>query len=645
VTKLAAPLQAGAKDLVNDKAGRSSADLTTTDVVRGERAHPPVEPADLARILLIAVSAAALGSGFWGAFGHPNLVGLAVTVVGGYPIFKEAVENIVEHRMTMELSMTIALVSALLIGETFTALLITGFVLAAEVLEHLTVSRGRHAIGELLEFLPRRVEVRRNERWIDLPIAELRVGERVLVRPGARISVDGVVTNGESAVDQATITGESLPVDVRPGNRVFAGSVNQSGALEVQAEHIGADTTFGRIVDAVEHAEQHRAPIQRVSDRLAGYLVYFALGAALMTFLITHNVRSTISVIIVAGACGVAAGTPLAILGAIGRAARLGVIIKGGIHLESLWSIDTVVLDKTGTVTFGDVRVHAIYPASGVAVHEVLEAAAIAESRSEHPIGRAIAKYAAEKGIAPREPTRFVYEPGQGVRARFGGEEILVGNSRFVTAGRLADPPSVSDGSTTVFVVRGGRYLGSLSLADAPRPDAKRAVADLRSLKLKTYLLTGDSQAATERVARDLGVDDFETGLLPEAKLARVRLLAEKRGVAMVGDGINDAPALVAATVGVAMGSGTDVARESADVVLIGNELVKVVDAVRLARRTHGIIIQNFAGTLLVDGAGIVLAAIGVLTPVLAALIHVSSELLFIINSARLIPRQSVRSL
>jgi heavy metal translocating P-type ATPase len=599
--------------------------------------HLPFEVADLLRIVLIAAAAAALGSGVWKAFGHPMLAGVAITLIGGYPIFKEAIENIVERRMTMELSMTIALVAALAIGEVFTALLITGFVLAAEVLEHLTVSRGRRAIGQLLEFLPRRAEVRRDRRWQDVPIDDVCVGDRILVRPGARIPVDGVILDGESAIDQATITGESLPVDLRPGNRVFAGSLNRTGALEVESERIGRDTTFGQIMETVEHAQEHRAPIQKISDRLAGYLVYCAMAAAIVTFIVTRDPRSTIAVIIVAGACGVAAGTPLAILGAIGRAARSGVIIKGGIHLEALWSIDTVVLDKTGTVTFGDVSVQGVYPAAGVSVRELLEAAASAESKSEHPIGRAIVRYAVQAGMPVRDANHFTSIAGQGVRAFCGGEEIVVGTSSFVTAGRFAEVPP-TDGSTTAFVVRGGRYLGSICVADQPRPEAKEAVTALRFLKLTTYLMTGDSQSASDRVARELGVDHVETGLLPDAKMARVRALAQRRRVAMVGDGVNDAPALAAAAVGIAMGSGTDVARESADIVLIGNDLLKFVDVVQLARRTRGIILQNFAGTLLVDTVGIGLASAGILTPVMAALIHVSSELLFILNSARLIP-------
>jgi cation transport ATPase len=334
----------------------------------------------------------------------------------------------------------------------------------------------------------------------------------------------------------------------------------------------------------------------------------------------------------------VTVGTPLAVLGAIGRAARSGAMIKGGVHLEALWSIDTVVLDQTGAVRFGDLRVTTVYPVPGVSVREVLEAASIAECRSGHAIGRAIMQYAAEKRIPQREPRGFTDMPGEGVRALDGVEEILVGNSGFVTAGRLPEPPGDGSGSKNVFVVRGGRYLGSVAVASMPRPDAKRGIADLRALAIKTYLFTGDAGAATERMARELAVDDFETGLMPDAKRLRVQSLGKTRRVAMVGDGTDDAPALVVVAVGVAMGSDAEAAGDCAGVVVLRNDLLTFVDTVRLARRTHGIVLQTVVGTVIVDGVGIALAAIGVVTPVIAAAIHVTSALVFILNSARLAP-------
>ena len=610
---------------------------------REEHGHG-VEWAELVRIAFVSLAAAAVWFRLWEPFPHISVIGIAATLIGGYPIFKEAFENIVERKMTMELSMTIALLSALAIGEFFTALVITGFVLAAEVLEGLTVGRGRRAIQSLLDFLPRTVLVRRNDQVVEIPSDQVRVGDTVIVKPGGHIPVDGVVLGGRSFVEQAAITGEAMPIEKAPGDAVYAGTINQSGALEIGAQKLGRDTTFGRIIEAVERAEKSRAPIQKTADRLAGYLVYFALGAAVLTFIITHNVRSTISVVIVAGACGIAAGTPLAILGAIGRAAHQGAIIKGGLYLEALAAVDTVLLDKTGTLTFGTPQIREVVSANGFGEQQIIAAASIAERKSEHPLARAVVARAAELAIPLVEPDEFSYTPGRGVRVNYQGEEILVGSLALLVEHGMTRglPPdgNGAGGASEVYVARAGQVLGSIRIADVLRPEAKNAVAAMRQMGLKTVLLSGDTQAATSSVGRDLGVDEAIGGLLPEQKAKWVTELRSKgRNVAMVGDGINDAPALVEANVGIAMGSGTDVARESADVILIGSDLSKLVETLRLARRCRGIIMQNFVGTLVVDSIGVGMAALGFLNPLLAAFIHVTSELAFILNSTRLLPR------
>jgi Cd2+/Zn2+-exporting ATPase/Cu+-exporting ATPase len=351
---------------------------------------------DINHVLFVAAAAGSL----WFHAGAPSafitVVGVICTLVGGLPIFQEAYESIVQRRMTMELSMTIAIVAALAIRELFTALVITLFVLVAEILEGLTVGRGRKAIQHLVDLLPNTATVRRNGTWTDVAIAKVSAEEVVLVKPGGRIPVDGQIVGGHSFVDQAPITGESMPVEKHPGATVYAGTINQSGALEVRVERLGRETTFGKIIEAVETAEKSRAPIQGIADRLAGYLVYFALGAAVLTFLVTHNIRSTISVVIVAGACGIAAGTPLAILGSIGRAAQQGSIIKGGLYLEKLGEVDTILLDKTGTLTYGTPELLEVCPALDVSSTLLLKTAAVAESRSEHPIAKAILRKAAQ---------------------------------------------------------------------------------------------------------------------------------------------------------------------------------------------------------------------------------------------------------
>ena len=604
---------------------------------------------EAARIAFVALAAAAVWFKFWEPFSSLSLIGIAGLVVGGWPILKEAFENALERRMTMELSMTIAIVAAAAIGQFFTALIITLFVLVAEVLEGLTVGRGRKAIRDLLEFLPREVSVRRSGAIQAVSAEELRIGDAILVAPGGRMPVDGTVLSGHSFVDESRITGESMPSEKTADTHVFAGSINQSGALEIRAERIGRDTSYGKIIEAVEHAERSRAPVQRLADRLAGYLVYFALGAAALTYLITHDIVSTISVIIVAGACGIAAGTPLAILGGIGRCARLGAIVKGGVHLETLGRVDMVVIDKTGTLTFGRPEVQRVVSVGGLNAETILDAAASAELRSEHPLGKAIVAYVRALGRPISEPERFDYTPGRGIMALVDGATVLVGNRALMQDRGVILPSTLShekEGASDVFVARDGEILGVIAVSDTVRPEAKEAIDALNQMGLRTVLLTGDSKAVAEAVARQLGIQEVVAEALPEEKLARVRIFVKSEGrmVAMIGDGVNDAPALVEASVGVAMGSGTDVARESADVVLLGNDLVRFVETLRVARRVRRTIWQNFAGTLAVDALGIVLAACGLLGPLLAAFIHVASEMTFILNSARLLPRSSHRS-
>jgi heavy metal translocating P-type ATPase len=597
---------------------------------------------EMLRIAVVGLAAIAVWLRLWEPLPGVSLIGVIGLVLGGWPILKKAIENILARRMTMELSMTIAIVAAAAIGELFTALVISLFVLVAEVLEGMTVSRGRRAIQDLLDFLPRTISVRRQGSVRDVEADELRVGDAILVNPGGRIPVDGTVLSGHSYLDQSRITGEALPVEKTVGAVVFAGSINQSGALEIKVERVGCDTSFGKIIEAVERAEQSRAPVQRLADRLAGYLVYFALGAAAVTFLVTRDIRSTISVVIVAGACGIAAGTPLAILGGIGRAARLGAIIKGGLYLETLGRIDTIVLDKTGTLTFGKPEVQAVVPWGGVSAQAVLDAAAVAESRSEHPLGNAIVAAVKMQDRELPEPEQFDYTPGQGVVARSGTAVLLVGNRALMKEHGVMVPyvPSKGiDAASEILVARDGQFLGTIAVADTIRPEAKSALEALGRMGMRTILLTGDTQASANAVARSLGISEVVAERLPEDKLAWVEdLVTQGRVVAMLGDGINDAPALTAASVGVAMGSGTDVARESADVVLLGNDLARFVDALIIAQRTRRIVWQNFVGTITVDAVGIVLAGLGFLNPLLAAFIHVASEMVFILNSARLLP-------
>ncbi|WP_437556718.1 heavy metal translocating P-type ATPase [Acidithiobacillus sulfuriphilus] len=599
---------------------------------------------ELSRILFVALCALGVWLHFSQPWLAPAVLGVIGLLVGGWPIYKEAGENLLARRMTMELSMVIAIAAAAAIGQFLTALVITLFVLVAEVLEGMTVYRGRRALVDLLEFLPRSAFVIQQGHGgtQEVPITTLQRGDVLLVYPGAKIPVDGTVLGGQSAVDQSRITGESLPVEKTPGDLVYAGSINQLGALEIRVDRMGRDTSYGKIVEVVEQAERSRAPVQRLADRIAGYLVYFALSAAFLTYLFTRDLQSTIAVIIVAGACGIAAGTPLAILGGIAQAARLGAIIKGGAPLETLGHVDTVAIDKTGTVTMGQPAIERVLPMAGVTADEVLLAAATAEWHSEHPLGQAIVGHARALGLVPAESTAFHYLPGLGIQVTAEAGDILVGNLTLMRTHGIIPPPAMmvtAAATSEVFVAQNGRLLGAVVIVDTIRPEARQAMDTLRSLGIRTTLLSGDSAAVADAVGQQLRIDTVQANLLPEDKLAVItQMVAQGQVVAMVGDGVNDAPALTKASVGIAMGSGTDVARESASIVLLGNDLARFVDTVVLARRVRRTIWQNFAGTIVVDATGILLAALGFIDPLMAAFIHVSSEMLFILNSARLLP-------
>lgn len=605
----------------------------------GSHHHHSIERGDLIRIGILAVVIVASLTDWWVGYMTRDWLALAATLIGGIPIFKEAWQNLLKRRMTMELSMSIALIAALGIGQFFTALVIAFFVLFAELLEGLTMSRGRRALGSLIDSLPRVVTVRRNGVEQQLGIDAIGIGEEVIIRPGERIPCDGVVIKGISHVEQASITGEPLPVRKEPGDHVFAGTVNANGVLEVTVERLGRETTYGKIIEAVEEAEQSRAPVQRVADRLAAGLVYFAFAAAIVTFLVTRNWVSTISVIIVAGACGVAAGTPLALLAGIGNAARRGIVVKGGLYLEQLSQVNTVVLDKTGTLTIGTPKVVRIHPAPGVAENELLRIAAIAEQHSEHPFGNAIMRLAAERRIAVPPYDSVESLAGKGIVCRAEGRCIVVGNAVFWKEqnGGVEAPPVSATGETSVVVGADQRLLGEIVFADELREEAVGAIATLKRRGYRILMLTGDSPASAAVFGAKLGIQEAIGGMLPEDKEMKVKALkAEGAKVVMVGDGVNDAPALAHADVGIAMGQGSDLALESADVALMTGHLGRLVDLLAISKRCYRVILFNFWGTIVVDLIGIGLACTGQLTPILAAMIHVGSELGFILNSARL---------
>ncbi|MFC0672344.1 heavy metal translocating P-type ATPase [Brachybacterium hainanense] len=599
-----------------------------------------IDRRDLARTVLVAVCALAVGLGLTGPWPAVPILAVVGIVVGCWPIATEALEDVRHRRMSMELSMLIAIAAAAAIGEWTTALVITAFVLAAEILEDLSMDRGRDALTDLMSFLPQTVQRRRGSEVETAALAEVAPGDVLVIAPGGSIPVDGTVVAGRSAADQSRITGEPLPVDIGPGDAVPSGSINQVGALEIRAERVGADSPYGRIIAAVEQAQASEPPVQRLADRLAAALVYLALAGAALTFAITRDLTATISVVVVAGACGIAAGTPLAVLAAIARIARSGAFVKDGAHLEELSRVDTVVFDKTGTLTTGEPSVLAVQATGDVDEEGLLVLAASAESYSEHPLGRAITAHARAQHLPVGPCADFVYLPGQGVRARVAGRTVTAGSRALVADAPEALPEQ--EAATAVHVALDGAYAGTILLADALRDSAQDAVAALHRRGLRTLMITGDQEATARAVAARLGIQDVRAGLLPEQKLAAIDAeRAAGHRLAMVGDGVNDAPALARAQVGIAMGSGTDIARESADVVLISSDLHDLVRTQHVARRARRIVIANFVGTIVIDLIGMGLAAAGLLSPVAAAFIHVGSETAFILNSARLIPGPS----
>ena len=600
----------------------------------------------LLHIALMGLAALFSWLGVWRFFLPIDFIALTSALLGGYPIYKETLEALSHKQINMEVSMCLAIVASILIGQFTAAAVVAFFVILAEFLENLAVDQGKSTILKLEEASPKKALVRRGGIESEVDIRSLSANEIVLVRDGERIPVDGVVVKGSALVNQSTITGETVSGEKTEGSKVYAGSINEAGLLEVRTERIGTETTFGKILELVKEAENRKAPIEKIADKLATRLVEFAILFSVVTFIVTRNLTSTISVIVVAGACGVAAGTPLAMIATIGNASKRGLIVKGGTYIEELSRVDTVVIDKTGTLTFGVPMVTDVTPIGGCDQGQLIQFAATAERYSKHPIATAIVDKAGELGIKPEEHSTFNYTPGKGVQVDGNGSKILVGNSVLLSEGGVEISPEASsaaaqrasEGKTAVYVAHDKKICGLIAVSDRIRDESKNAIAELRRMGIKTVMLTGDNKVAAQIVAREVGIDDVYADLLPQDKVAIIkRLVAEGHRVGMVGDGINDAPALAYANVGIGMGAGTDVTIEEADIVLMTNDLQKISYIVKASKKAYRTIMQNFYGTLTVDAIGVALAFLGFLNPLLAAGIHVASETIFISNSARLI--------
>ena len=579
----------------------------------------------------------------------PPWLALLAVLAGGAPIFIAAVKSLLSRQINADVLMAVGITAATALGEFAAAAMIVFFMTVAHFLESFTTNRSREAVRALMRIAPKTARVLRDGTEVEAGIEQLESGDQVIVRPGEQIPVDGRVLSGHSSVDQAPITGESMPVEKSLGDKVFAGTFNQLGALTIEVTCIGRDTTLGKIARLVEEAEASKAPVQKFADRYSSYFLPVVLGIGLLTMLISRDVRHGIAVLVVACPCAVALATPLSVVASTGAAARKGILVKGGLYLEALARVDTVVVDKTGTLTLGKPSVTQISNLkSQVSKDEVLALGAALEQYSEHPLAGAVMAEAKARGLALDGAHDFEAIPGKGVVARVNGDVACVGTRSLLDergAQVSADEARFADeleaqGQTVLWLARDSTALGLIAVADVIRPEVPAAIAELERLGIKRIvLLTGDNERTANAVAAQLGIKEVRANLLPQDKIEAVKALqAEGCKVAMIGDGINDAPALAQADVGIAMGAaGTGVALEAAHVALMRDDWSQAPEAIRVGRRTFRTIQQNITFGVLYNIAGVTLAALGILPPVLAAAAQSLPDVAVFLNSSRLL--------
>jgi Cd2+/Zn2+-exporting ATPase len=611
----------------------------------------------VASVVMLAVAVGATLAGAPRPLAEPLY--LASMAVGGWPIARAALTGLRRGSLDMNVLMTLAAFGAVGIGSYAEGAWVLVLFGVGTTLESFAFDRSRRSVGELMDLAPEQARVLADDGSEHLvPVEEVTVGTRFVVRPGERIALDGNVVAGASSVDEAPITGESVPVDKQPGSTVFAGTLNANGALTVDTSKSAGESTLARVVALVEAAQGSRAPSERFVDRfarvytplvfaaaLAVIAVPVALGGSLDTWL-----YRALALLIVACPCSLVISIPVAVVSAVGHAAREGVLIKGGQALEDLARLKTVAIDKTGTLTRGQPELADVVVLDGTHDDKALALVAAVERHSEHPLGEALLRAARSRGLDVAEPAAFEALPGRGVLARIGERELWAGGPRLAAERLGATPQEVGGlearGQTTIVLGEGQRPLAVFGLADELRPEAAAAIAELRRAGLaRVVMLTGDNERVAAAVAEVVGVNEFRAGLLPADKLRAVEALnAESGPVAMVGDGINDAPALAAAPVGIAMGvAGTDVALQSADVALMSDDLARLPGAVTGARQAVRVMRQNVVASLVVKAIFVVLAPLGLVTLVLAVAADMGMSLLVTLNGLRLLRRRSTR--
>ena len=573
---------------------------------------------------------------------------LAATLFGGYLRFLSGFRDIWHRKITVNVFVTVALVATMAVGQFLSAALIVFIMAVVGAFESYTLDKTKKNIRSLLNFAPKMANVRRGTDEVTIPAADVQIGDIVVIRPGERIPVDGIVVTGASSVNQAPITGESIPVEKVTGSEVFSATMNETGHLEVRTTRVGEDTTLARIVHLVEGAQGTRAPIQGIADRFTTYFLPAVLLIGVIGYLLSGEVLVFVSILLVACPCAFAIATPTAVTAGISNMARRGILIKGGNFLELTGKLDTLLVDKTGTFTLGKPKVVEVISRPGFREDDVVLLAATGEKFSEHPLARAILTAAEARHIPVPDPVEFKSETGMGITAQSGDHNLVVGKPEFLEMKGVKLTEEVLDiiakqtemGRTLILVSSDATIAGMIAIADEIRPGTAEAVSALKNMGVKNItMLTGDNEMVAKAVSTTIGIDGYQANLLPEQKLEAVSQLQEKgQLVGMIGDGINDAPALAKSDVGVAMGaSGTDVAIETADVTLMKDDLWQFVDFVWMSQKVIRRIKINIGLSMVYNAIGLLLGVQAMLTPITATIYQEAGCISVVLSSTLLL--------
>lgn len=572
---------------------------------------------------------------------------IVLSILGTLPVLWSALRSIREKKISVDLLASVALVASLLTREWSSAAFINLMLTSARIFDRYTEMRARAAIQSLLKLRPEKVKVRRNGQITTLPIAQVVIGDEIILESGDRVPVDGLVLQGSASIDQSSLTGESIPVERTEQQEIYSSTLVVSGSLIMRATKIGSDTTLEKIIRMVESAQNEKAEIRTIGARFASWYIALTLIGALLIYLFSHDLSFVLALLLVVCADDIAVAIPMAYLAAIGYAARRGVIIKGGGYLEALTHIDTLILDKTGTLTSGILGIERVVPQKQSEETMLIRSAMIAEAVSKHPVARAIVTYGESKGIIPDEPEAFEELPGKGMKATWNGKQIIAGKKRFLEAegitldaeARKTLAETEAQGLSATLVAYNGIYIGHLGAGDKVRPQAKLALDRMKALGVKRIImLTGDNEQVARSIAQKTGILEYHAGLLPEDKLRYVQqAIKDKWKIGMVGDGVNDAASLALADVGIAMGAiGSDAAIETAHIALMRDNLGEIPETIELGRYTERIAYQDFKIWAFTNTIGILLVVFRVIGPEGAAAFNFITDFFPLMNSLRL---------